>query len=57
MIVEVDRILRPEGNLIVRDEPKIVDEVQSLLESLHWEITVFNKEDGILCAKKSNWRP
>ncbi|KAI9081292.1 hypothetical protein K1719_036792 [Acacia pycnantha] len=57
VIGEADRLLRPEGKLIVRDEPKILDEVQSLLESLHWEIIVSKNQEGILCAKKSNWRP
>ncbi|XP_054808843.1 probable methyltransferase PMT27 [Prosopis cineraria] len=57
VIVEVDRILRPEGKLIVHDEPKTIHELENLLDSLQWEITLSKKQEGILCAKKSNWRP
>ncbi|TKY55860.1 methyltransferase PMT27 [Spatholobus suberectus] len=56
VIAEVDRILRPGGNLIVRDESSVIGEVGNLLRSLHWEITSTNQE-GLLCGKKGNWRP
>ncbi|CAJ1942463.1 unnamed protein product [Sphenostylis stenocarpa] len=56
VIAEVDRILRPGGNLIVRDEPSVIGEVENLLKSLHWEITSTNQE-GILNGKKGMWRP
>ncbi|XP_061360856.1 probable methyltransferase PMT27 [Gastrolobium bilobum] len=56
VIAEVDRILRPEGMLIVRDEPSAIGEVENLLKSMHWEITSKNQE-GLLCAKKATWRP
>ena len=57
VMAEVDRILRPGGNLIVRDEASSIGEVEALLKSLHWEITVSKKQEGMLCAKKGNWRP
>ncbi|XP_027347960.1 probable methyltransferase PMT27 [Abrus precatorius] len=56
VIAEVDRILRPGGNIIVRDESSAIGEVENLLKSLHWEITSKNQE-GVLCAKKGTWRP
>nr|KYP39698.1 hypothetical protein KK1_038983 [Cajanus cajan] len=56
VIAEVDRILRPEGNLIVRDEPNVIGEVGVLLKSLHWEVTSTIHE-GVLCGKKGKWRP
>ncbi|RDX60704.1 putative methyltransferase PMT27, partial [Mucuna pruriens] len=56
VIAEVDRILRPGGKLVVRDEANATGEVENLLKSLHWEITSTNQE-GLLCAKKGTWRP
>ncbi|XP_072966973.1 probable methyltransferase PMT27 isoform X1 [Typha angustifolia] len=59
VVVEVDRILRPGGKLIVRDESATVSEVENLLKSLHWEVRLtFTKDKkGILYAEKSDWRP
>lgn len=59
LIAEVDRILRPGGKLIVRDESAVVSEVENLLKSLHWEVrlTFSKNKEGILCAEKSDWRP
>ncbi|KAJ6802264.1 putative methyltransferase PMT24 isoform X2 [Iris pallida] len=58
-VVEIDRIVRPGGKLIVRDESGIVSELETLLKSLHWEIrlTFSKNQEGILCAEKSDWRP
>ncbi|CAL0330737.1 unnamed protein product [Lupinus luteus] len=55
VIAEVDRIVRPGGKLIVRDETSALEEVENLLKSLHWEITSKNQE-GVLLAKKGTWR-
>ncbi|XLV01363.1 hypothetical protein S245_015700 [Arachis hypogaea] len=57
VMAEVDRILRPEGKLIVRDEASTIGEIEALLKSLQWEITVSKKQEGFLCAKKGHWRP
>ncbi|XP_074570279.1 putative methyltransferase PMT26 [Curcuma longa] len=59
VIVEVDRILRPQGNLIVRDHVDIISEIESILKSLHWEIRLTYSKDneGLLCAQKTMWRP
>ncbi|KAJ6840417.1 putative methyltransferase PMT24 isoform X2 [Iris pallida] len=58
-VVEIDRIVRPGGKLIVRDESGTVSELETLLKSLHWEIrlTFSKNQEGILCAEKSDWRP
>ncbi|XP_004509323.1 probable methyltransferase PMT23 [Cicer arietinum] len=56
VIAEVDRIVRPGGHLIIRDEPSATDEVENLLKSLNWEITSKTQE-GVLSAKKGYWRP
>ncbi|XP_039835819.1 probable methyltransferase PMT24 [Panicum virgatum] len=59
VMVEVDRILRPEGKLIVRDDMATVQEVQSIATSLHWEVrmTVSKQGEGLLCVGKTMWRP
>lgn len=59
LVAEADRLLRPEGKLIVRDTVEIISEVQNLLKSMHWEIRLsFSKDkEGILCVQKTKWRP
>lgn len=57
VMAEVDRIIRPGGTLIVRDEPNTIKEVEALLKSLHWEITYTKEQEGMLCAKRGTWRP
>ncbi|XP_008811930.2 probable methyltransferase PMT24 [Phoenix dactylifera] len=59
VIAEVDRILRPGGKLIVRDESAVVSKVENLLKSLHWEVrlTFSKNKEGILWAEKLDWRP
>ncbi|KAK9129744.1 hypothetical protein Sjap_010231 [Stephania japonica] len=59
VIAEVDRIVRPGGKLIVRDEPSVIGEVENILTSLHWEIhlTFTKDQDGVLSAQKTDWRP
>lgn len=59
MIAEVDRILRPEGRLIVRDNVETINEVENMAKSLHWEIRMTYSKDheGLLCVQKTMWRP
>lgn len=59
LIAEVDRILRPEGKLIVRDTVEIIDEVENILRSMNWEVrlTYSKDKEGLLCVQKSMWRP
>ncbi|XP_010911089.1 probable methyltransferase PMT26 [Elaeis guineensis] len=59
VIAEVDRILRPEGNLIVRDNVEIINEIENIAKSLHWEIRMTYSKDneGLLCVQKTMWRP
>ncbi|KAF3789671.1 putative methyltransferase [Nymphaea thermarum] len=58
-MAEVDRILRPGGKLIMRDESSIVSQLESVIKSLHWEIrfTFSKNQEGILLAEKTFWRP
>uniref|UniRef100_A0A0D9XPV5 Methyltransferase n=1 Tax=Leersia perrieri TaxID=77586 RepID=A0A0D9XPV5_9ORYZ len=59
VVVEVDRILRPNGKLIVRDDKQTVDEIQGIVRSLQWEVrmTVSKNREAMLCARKTTWRP
>ncbi|WCJ43471.1 S-adenosyl-L-methionine-dependent methyltransferases superfamily protein [Euphorbia peplus] len=59
VMAEVDRILRPEGKLIVRDKLEIVNEVESMAKSLHWEIRMIYSKDGegLIFVRKTKWRP
>ncbi|OEL16915.1 putative methyltransferase PMT26, partial [Dichanthelium oligosanthes] len=59
VVVEVDRILRPNGKFIVRDDKETVDEIQSVVRSLQWEVrmTVSKNKEAMLCARKTTWRP
>ncbi|CAL0314458.1 unnamed protein product [Lupinus luteus] len=57
IMAEVDRIARPGGKLIVRDESSTIGEVEALLKSLHWEIIFSNEQKDLLSAKKGTWRP
>ncbi|CAN6176806.1 unnamed protein product [Urochloa humidicola] len=59
VVVEVDRIVRPGGGIILRDEAGAVGEVEKLLRSLHWDVRLtFSKNDeGVLYSEKSDWRP
>ncbi|KAG9155085.1 hypothetical protein Leryth_011064 [Lithospermum erythrorhizon] len=58
-IAEVDRILRPEGKIIIRDKVEIITELESMFTSMQWEIrlTYSKNKEGLLCAQKKMWRP
>ncbi|KAJ0795812.1 putative S-adenosyl-L-methionine-dependent methyltransferase [Helianthus annuus] len=59
LMAEVDRILRPEGKLIVRDNIETIAEVENMAKSLNWIVRMtYNKDnEGMLCVEKSFWRP
>ncbi|WOL04506.1 hypothetical protein Cni_G13227 [Canna indica] len=59
IIAEVDRILRPEGKLIVRDDIDAINEIENMAKSLRWEVILSYSEDnqGVLCVRKTMWRP
>ncbi|XVF36109.1 hypothetical protein REPUB_Repub19eG0030000 [Reevesia pubescens] len=59
IVVEMDRILRPGGWVIVRDKVEILDPLEGILRNLHWEIrmTYSQNKEGIICAQKTTWRP
>ncbi|KAK3042907.1 hypothetical protein RJ639_001180 [Escallonia herrerae] len=53
--VEMDRILRPGGFLLVQDTMEIINKLSSVLHSLHWSISV--SQNQFLVGKKGFWRP
>ncbi|VFQ93449.1 unnamed protein product [Cuscuta campestris] len=59
VMAEVDRVVRPGGKFIMQDDSGTIKEVENLLKSLHWEVrmTFYQKQDGMLSAEKSEWRP
>ncbi|KAM3353325.1 hypothetical protein ACQJBY_024471 [Aegilops geniculata] len=59
VFAEVDRILRPEGKLIVRDDAETISELESMAKSLQWEVrmTYAKGKEGLLCVQKTTWRP
>ncbi|XP_022870834.1 probable methyltransferase PMT26, partial [Olea europaea var. sylvestris] len=59
LVAEVDRILRPEGKLIVRDNVETLNELESIFKSMKWEIrsTYSRDKEGLLFVQKSMWRP
>lgn len=59
VVAEIDRILRPGGKLIVRDDVETMSEVENMARSMQWEIRLtFSKDkEGLLCVEKSMWRP
>ncbi|XP_075501482.1 putative methyltransferase PMT26 [Primulina tabacum] len=59
LVAEVDRILRPEGKIIVRDTVEIITELENIFKSMQWNIrmTYSKDQEGLLCAQKTMWRP
>ncbi|KAI3461951.1 hypothetical protein Pfo_018614 [Paulownia fortunei] len=59
VMAEIDRIVRPGGKLIVRDDSSTIGEVENLLKSLHWKVylNISKNQEGTLGAQKSDWRP
>lgn len=53
--VEMDRILRPGGWLLVQDTIEIIDKLSPVLHSLHWSTTLYQGQ--FLVGKKDFWRP
>ncbi|XP_057532723.1 probable methyltransferase PMT24 [Amaranthus tricolor] len=59
VMAEVDRILRPGGCLIAKDDAETIAELESLAKSLQWKIRfTFSKDnETILRVEKTRWRP
>jgi len=59
IIVEMDRIVRPGGWAIIRDKVEILDPLEGIFRSLHWEIrmTYYQEKEGLMSVQKTIWRP
>jgi len=46
VMVEMDRILRPHGTVIIQDTPTVLARVSKVAQALRQEFEVFNNEPG-----------
>ncbi|XP_075513258.1 putative methyltransferase PMT16 [Primulina tabacum] len=52
ILLEMDRILRPEGSLIIRDDVDILVKVKRIADRLNWDTQIVDHEDGPLEREK-----
>ncbi|KAJ7540990.1 hypothetical protein O6H91_10G039900 [Diphasiastrum complanatum] len=67
LLLEIDRILRPMGIVIIRDKPSVISQIRRYLPALHWdkwskEVAAeldegTHSEEKILLARKQLWQP
>jgi hypothetical protein len=67
LLLEMDRILRPMGIVIIRDKADMVDRVSRYLTALRWSSwhqvveadkdDLFEGDEKILFARKELWQP
>ncbi|KAG6792052.1 hypothetical protein POTOM_001195 [Populus tomentosa] len=61
ILLEMDRILRPEGTVIFRDEVDVLNKVKKITGGMRWDTKMMDHEDGplvpekILVAVKQYW--
>ncbi|KMS99034.1 hypothetical protein BVRB_3g066400 [Beta vulgaris subsp. vulgaris] len=61
ILLEMDRILRPEGSIIFRDDVDILVKIKKITDALQWDSQIVDHEDGplqrekLLFAVKSYW--
>ena len=64
-MIEMDRILRPDGFVIIRDKPSIINYIRKFVTALRWDgwLTevepkidgLFPSEERVLIARKKKW--
>ncbi|KAI3848129.1 hypothetical protein MKX03_028968 [Papaver bracteatum] len=52
ILLEMDRILRPEGGVIIRDEVDVLMKVKKLANGMRWNTKLVDHEDGPLVREK-----
>ncbi|KAJ9539677.1 hypothetical protein OSB04_026183 [Centaurea solstitialis] len=52
IMLEMDRILRPEGSLIIRDDVDLLVKIKRIADGLNWESQIVDHEDGPLEREK-----
>lgn len=61
ILLEMDRILRPEGSVILRDDVDILVKIRRITDGLNWDSRIVDHEDGpnqrekLLFAVKLYW--
>lgn len=61
ILLEMDRILRPEGSVIIRDDVDVVVRIKKIVKAMNWESKIVDHEDGphqrekLLFAVKTYW--
>ncbi|GLU00608.1 hypothetical protein SLE2022_179610 [Rubroshorea leprosula] len=62
LMVEMDRMLRPEGTVVIRGSPEVIDKVGHIAHAVRWTATIYEKEpesqgrEKILVATKTFWK-
>lgn len=52
ILIEMDRILRPEGAVIFRDEADVLINVRKIARRMKWNTKLVDHEDGPLVSEK-----
>lgn len=61
ILLEMDRILRPEGSAIFRDDVDTVVKIKQIIDGMEWDSLIVDHEDGphvrekLLFAVKKYW--
>ncbi|XP_062154469.1 probable methyltransferase PMT15 [Alnus glutinosa] len=61
VLLEMDRILRPEGSVVFRDDVDYLVKIKSIIDGMQWESRIVDHENGphqrekILLAAKQYW--
>ncbi|XP_077213199.1 S-adenosyl-L-methionine-dependent methyltransferases superfamily protein [Tasmannia lanceolata] len=55
VFVEMDRILRPGGWVLVYDTMAVIQKLNPIMQSLHWDTTIHDQQ--FLVGNKGFWRP
>lgn len=55
-------MLRPEGTVVIRDSPEVIEKVDRVARAVRWTSTIHEKEpesnsrEKILVARKNLWK-
>uniref|UniRef100_A0A7N0TZV6 Methyltransferase n=1 Tax=Kalanchoe fedtschenkoi TaxID=63787 RepID=A0A7N0TZV6_KALFE len=52
ILIEMDRILRPEGSVIIRDQVDVLNKVLKIVKGMRWKTKLVDHEDGPLVREK-----
>lgn len=61
-MVEIDRMLRPEGTVIIRDSPEVIEKIEWISRAIRWRASIHDKEpdslqrEKVLVATKKLWK-